>query len=341
MPATSIDTFFACTVLVSVALIATAFLAGTMQTQINSMQDLNKQDYLRAIADRMVLGCGEPVDWGSSDQAPSTFGLATSSTSGFFVLDADKVSRLTSQNTYALSYPELLGSAHIDNIAVGISVSPIFSVAITLESTVTVDQDIIYNFTVSTSQDAGPLNASLSCYLAADSVLLYNSSATSASGVGSVEFTVPESAAGAAALVVFARSSLDDRMTSVNVYSFGFGDEDSVNLSVFNGTLTAEPLAAEAAVTNVYALTYSYQTPLTATDDSSFVVPSFVDSSPIVLLVQGVNSGSIFLQWTMYPQVPFTAGADLSQSTTNVFTYPVTINGTLYKLTISFGDVFK
>ena len=41
MPSVSIDTFFACTLLVSVAIVATAFLAGTMQTQIGNMQDLN------------------------------------------------------------------------------------------------------------------------------------------------------------------------------------------------------------------------------------------------------------------------------------------------------------
>ena len=78
MPSTSIDTFFACTIIVAAALIATAFLCSTMQTRINSTQDINKESYLKAIADHIITNPGTPLNWGSSSSVPADFGLAAS-----------------------------------------------------------------------------------------------------------------------------------------------------------------------------------------------------------------------------------------------------------------------
>ena len=76
MPSTSIDTFFACTIIVAVALIATAFLCSTMQTGINSTQDINKDSYLQAIADHIITNPGAPANWGTGSGVPIDFGLA-------------------------------------------------------------------------------------------------------------------------------------------------------------------------------------------------------------------------------------------------------------------------
>ena len=65
MPTSSFDTFFACTIIVAAALIGTAFLGSTMQTRIASTQDINKDSYLKAIADHIVTNPGSPVDWGT------------------------------------------------------------------------------------------------------------------------------------------------------------------------------------------------------------------------------------------------------------------------------------
>ena len=76
MPSTSIDTFFACSLLVSVAIIATAFLAGTMQTRIDNFQGSNN-NLLQNIADPIVTSCGIPQEWGrNANITPSSFGLA-------------------------------------------------------------------------------------------------------------------------------------------------------------------------------------------------------------------------------------------------------------------------
>ncbi len=102
IPAISIDTFFACTLIIMVTLTATAFLVETLQTNIASAQDLNKESYLKNIADAIVTGCGSPVDWGSSDTLPSSFGLASANASYAYTLDPDKISRLNNQSIYSI-----------------------------------------------------------------------------------------------------------------------------------------------------------------------------------------------------------------------------------------------
>jgi hypothetical protein len=98
VPTSSIDTFFACSLLVSVAIITTAFLTGTMQTKFNNMQELNQQDYLRNIADYIVTNCGDPTNWGSTNSTPKSFGLSANNTYRLYELDADKITRLNSLN---------------------------------------------------------------------------------------------------------------------------------------------------------------------------------------------------------------------------------------------------
>jgi hypothetical protein len=165
VPTASIDMFFACTLVVSVALIATAFLAGTMQTQINNMQDLNKQDYLRTIADHMVLGYGSPANWGSTSDAPANFGLSAANSQGLFELDVDKISRLNSQNAYALTYLDVFKAARLSDIAFGVSVSQILQIDVTLSGIDTGVNVTSYTFRVSVTQDTGPINANLHCYV--------------------------------------------------------------------------------------------------------------------------------------------------------------------------------
>ena len=77
MPTTSIDTFFACTIIIAAALISTAFLASSLQTTINNTQDINKESYLQAIADHIVTNSGSPTNWASCSDVPIDFGLAS------------------------------------------------------------------------------------------------------------------------------------------------------------------------------------------------------------------------------------------------------------------------
>ena len=130
MPSTSIDTFFACTIIVTVALIATAFLCSTMQTSINGTQNINKDSYLQAIADDIITTPGTPVNWGTSSSVPVDFGLAASSSTTPYELDMDKITRLNSLNNYSLSYFDMENAAKLNNIALGITVSQVMSINI-------------------------------------------------------------------------------------------------------------------------------------------------------------------------------------------------------------------
>ena len=346
MPATSIDTFFACSLLVSVALLATASLAGTMQDRITAMQDLNKEDYLRNIAEQLVTSSGTPVDWGSVGAVPSSFGIADSESSYLYALDIDKVSRLNSQNSYALSYAQASIASKLNNIALGISVSQILSVTVTLAGNSSVGDETAYTFEVSVSQASGPVSASLQGYVVTRDSVNSVSNVTSSAGVGYLTVQVPNASNGPALLVVFARAAFDDRVTACEAYSFAhLSQEPSPNhtflgLNPLNYMLSVEDNYLDVTVEHGYAFSYGYQSNLTATSATTYAVPEFVDKSPTVLVTSGVNDTTTFVEWTAYPCVPVDFGADFENSEQNVFVYTVLIKGVFYKLTLSFGDVF-
>jgi hypothetical protein len=347
MPTISIDTFFACALLVSVALLATASLAGTMQTRIDGMQDLNKQDYLRNAAEQILFSTGTPADWGVGATVPSSFGLHASGASGVYELDIDKVTRLSSQNSLALSYPQVSNAAQLNNLALGIKLSQILSMTVALSANTTVGDETAYTFMIQVSQSQGLVSARLHCYLVADGFLsdVYNS--TSSSGVGYASFQVPNSADGPALLMVFARATFDDRVTAYEAYSFAHLSETPepnqtfLGLSPLNGTLNVDANDPDAAVNEAYAFSFGYQANLTATSGSTYAIPAFLDKSPTVLVVSGQTSSASFVEWTAYPDVPLQFGANFENSEENVFVYTVTIKGAFYKLTLTFGDVAK
>jgi len=347
VPATSIDTFFACSLLVSVALLATASLAGTMQDRIAAMQDLNKEDYLRNIAEHLVTSYGTPVDWGSASTVPSSFGLADNESPYLYELDIDKVSRLNSQNSYSLSYAQVSVASMLNNIALGISVSQMLSVTVILESTNSMEDETAYTFEVSVSQASGPVSATLQGYIVTKDYVNSVSNETSSTGIGQITFHVPNASNGPGLLVVFARAAFDDRVTAYEVYSFAhLSQEPSPNhafigLNPLNHMLSVEEKFPDVTVEHAYAFSYGYQSNLTATVATTYAVPEFVDKSPTVLVASGVNDTFPFVEWTAYPCVPMEFGANFENSEQNVFAYTVLIKGAFYKLTLIFGDVFK
>lgn len=347
MPAISIDTFFACSLLVSVALLATASLAGTMQDRINCMQDLNKDDYLRNIAEHLVTSYGTPVDWGSAGSVPSSFGLADSDSSYLYALDIDKVSRLNSQNSYSLSYAQASVSSRLNSIALGISVSQMLSVTVTLFGNSSVGDETAYTFEVSVSQASGPTSAILQCYVVTKDSVSAVSNTTSSAGVGYVTVQIPNASNGPALLAVFARATFDERVTAYEAYSFVHLSQESspnhtvLGLSPLNYTLSAEENFPDVTIEHAYAFSYAYPSNLTAKSATTYAIPEFVDKSPTVLVISGLNDTAPFIEWTAYPDVPLDFGSDFENSEQNVFVYTVLIKGALYKLTLSFGDVIQ
>jgi hypothetical protein len=347
MPTVSIDTFFACTLLVSIALIATASLTGTMQTNIRSQQDLNKESYLSEIAENIVTSYGSPVNWGSSITVPNSFGLSDLSASQIYTLDADKISRLTNQSSHPLSYIDAFNAARLNNIAMGITVAQVLSISIQPSSNETVGDETEYNFIISVSQDSGPIYANLHCYVAVNDFCTSVSNTTSNEGVGYISFQIPNSYSGNALLIVLARAALDDRLTAYNVYSFPhlsqdiFPNNTFLRLTSFNNTLSLNQNSPEIRIEKCYAFSYSYQSNLQLISSENYAIPQFLDKSPIVLVVSGSNETNNFIDYTSYPSLPFKFGADFTNSEENVFVYSVAIKGALYKLTLSFGDVIS
>jgi hypothetical protein len=347
MPTVSIDTFFACSLIVSVALLATASLVGTMQTRINSFQDLNKDDYLRTIAEHIVTSYGTPVDWGSSNAVPTTFGLSDSDSPHLYALDIDKISRLNSQNSYSLSHIQVSNAARLNNIALGISLSQMLSITVMPYANATIGDATAYTFKISVSQASGPTSASLHCYVVARDFLSDVSNTTSSDGIGYVSVQIPNSSSGPALLIVFARASFDDRITSYEAYSFAhLSQEPSPNhtflgLSPLNYTLNLNPNFSGITIEHAYAFSYAYQSNLTSITTTTYAIPAFVDKSPIILAISGLNGTTAFIEWVSYPDIPLDFGSNFENSEENVFVYIVTVKETLYKLTLSFGDVIK
>ena len=347
MPAISIDTFFACSLIVSVALLATASLAGTMQDRINAMQDLNKDNYLRNIADHLVTSCGTPVDWGASEAVPSSFGLADSDSTHPYAVDIDKISRLNSENSYALSYAQASIAGRLNNVALGISVSQMLTITATLTGNSSIGDETAYTFQISVNQASGPVSATLQCYVVTKDAVSTVSNDTSSAGVGYITVQIPEASNGPALLVVFARAAFDERVTAYEAYSFAhLAEEPSPNhtflgLSPLNHTLSVEEKFPDVSLDHGYAFSFGYQSNLTAASASTYAIPEFVDKSPTVLVVSGVNDTTPFVEWTAYPCVPLDFGSDFENSEQNVFVYTVLIKGALYKLTLSFGDVVQ
>jgi len=347
VPATSIDTFFACSLIVSVALIAVAFTAGNLQTQLSGMQDSNQESYLHAIAEHIVLSQGDAVDWGSTGEVPAGFGLADSESSQIYACDIDKITRLNSQNTFALNYLEISNAARLSNLAFSASVSQMLTINVELSGNQSVGDQTEYTFRIAVSQDSGPVSAGLSCYFLATDFLISVTNETSSSGVGYAAAEIPNSASGPALLVVFARATFDERATAYEVHQFAHLSEESLpnqtflELSPLNYTLNLNSHYPETAVAKAYTFTYGYQLNLTSMLNATVLIPEFLDSSPIVLAVQGTNTSALFSEWVSYPQVPLQAGSDFADSSANAFIYTVTIKNALYRLTLRLGDVTK
>jgi len=347
MPSAAIDTFFACTILIAAALIATASLTATIQTNINNLQDLNQPSYLKNIAEQIVTSVGSPADWGSSGMRPGSFGLAQAGGSRAYVLDVDKICRLNNQSSNLLSYTEAANAARLNNIAFGISVAQMLSITIEPTGNSTVGDVTTYNFQVTVKANLEATKANLHFYLIAKDSIQNASEATSNAGVGSVSFQLPSASSGNVVLLVLARATLDDRLTAYETYVFThlsgevLLNQTFLGLSPLDGKLNVNVTGSGAVVDECYAFTYAYQMEADLISSGIYEIPSLADISPIVMVVTGMSDGAFFAEWTAYPSVPLSYGSNFANTDQNTFVYIVTIKGVLYRLTVTLGEVSK
>jgi hypothetical protein len=338
LPTTSIDGFFACTLLVSVVLIVTASFAGAMQANINSLQGVNDQNYLKTTAEQIVCNVGSPADWGSTGTAPDSFGLAKLGGQPY-ELDLDKICRLNNQCSTALTYEEAVHATRLYNIAFGITVTQMLSVNLEAQGNTTNGESTTYNFQVSTAANQNPVAANIQGYIVTGNQVSNVSAATSSSGVGNFNFTLPSSEAEPALLVVFAKADLDERLTAYQTYSFNQADLPVLSLNPLCYQLTLTANMPDVTVTNVYALSFKGQSQLSSAANGSYPIPHVLDKSPIVLVAAGYSQDGAFTDWVSYPCVPLRFGSNFANTAQNTFTYTVTINDVLYKLTVTLGEL--
>ncbi|MGB9960215.1 MAG: hypothetical protein ACPLKQ_06825 [Candidatus Bathyarchaeales archaeon] len=350
MPAISIDTFFACSLMVLLVLSAMAATTKIIYPSINGAFDAEAAERFREIAEYMLLSPGWPSNWGQDKTVPETFGLAEACAENAYTLDLDKVSRLNSENLYALTYAQIFASLGIQDVSFRLEIKPVFDVCINLTEALENTDQTTYKFKVLTEKNGAAVSAALRYYVVAEN-FLETSPIYDSDGEVHLNVTVPNAVNGPALLVVFAKSSSNPKITSFGVYHFAHNSLEPaqkgtfLRLSPLNYSLTAVLARPEIVLSKAYSLTFNYSSTLTQTasgnHSATFSIPKFLDSSPTVLVVTGWNSTEFFAEWATYPQIPLQTGASFaeSQSLSNVFayTYLVTIGSSVYQYTVWFG----
>ena len=344
MPTTSIDTFFACTVILAAALIATIFVASTLQLQINDSQEINKQSYLKALADHIINSPGTPSNWGTTNATPSDFGLAPSPSQRFYELDVNKINRLYNSS---LSFSEFAMSTNTYNTAVGLKVSQILDINLHQSNNSTNNHITTFTFDISTSINSKPTSTMLHAYTKANNFLNDTTINTTENGNCKLSIEIPESNVESASLIVFARASIDDRITSYAIYNFNDSNQEFVpidsNLIIdgpINGKLKWTSNNASLTIEEAQIFSFGHAQNVSVTQGSDYCfLPNLVDSSPQIIILNGHVNGNYFQTWTPNPRIPCKIGSDFNQSEQNIFSYLLTIKENLYKVEISFGDI--
>lgn len=351
MPAISIDTFFACSLMVLLVLSAMAATANLSSPIISGAFDAEASRRFREIAEHMLLSVGEPPNWGQNGQTvPETFGLAKADADNPYELDIDKVSRLNGENLYALSYAQIFKSLGIQDATFSLEIKPFFDTHVNLLKIFAGLDETTYEFEVYTSKNGAQVSAVLRHYVIAEN-FLEPSNPQHSDGVKRLNVTLPNNVNGPALMVVFALSYFNEKIASFSVYQFAHNSPKPVHkgaflkLSPLNYSLTVSMVYAETVLHRAYALTFNYSSELTKTaganQTATFSIPKLLDSSPIVFVVTGWNSTGFFTEWTTYPQIPLQMGPALKDSPnlSNVFvySYPITVGSVICQCTIWLG----
>lgn len=353
MPASSVDTFFACSLMVILIASAMVSTAKLVQPYLNDLTNINGVDRCRGLAEYMLLDAGTPSNWGRTENTtPSTFGIAGKNLQPY-ALGPDKVSRLNNENIFSLTYQQLLAALGTSDMSLNIRIQPIFQVSIDLVSNQNLGSETLYTFQVATEKSGFPISTQLSCYVTVDSYVENVTSWTDSDGEGTANITLPNSLNGTTLLAVFARAQAYPQMMTFNAYSFGHNSEiplpnrTFLRLSPVNHTLNVSLRDSDSEVSEAYVFTYGYHfsLPLTESGNRSlkYDVPGLSEVSPMILVLNGNNGSTSFSEWTAYPQLPLEIGADFSdlnaKSKAIALTYVVSIDSVLYEAVITCRSV--
>ena len=353
MPAASVDTFFACALMVLLVLSAMASTSKLLYPYMNYAVDKNVAERYKQISRYLLLNAGTPSDWGEGNQiTPTTFGIAKTGSDESYDLDIDKVTRLNSENAYAITYAKMFSILKMPDISFGIEIKPMFEVTINLTATYAGTNETIYQFEILTVKHGVPIPADLKCYSIAEDYLETANPLTS-SGRAYVNTTISSTVRGPALIAVLARSVYQREAVSFNSYSFSHGsakpepDGTFLRFGLLNHTLVASFAQSNVTLLKTWAFTFDHNSTLskTASDNQSvtYDIPRFADSSPIIIVLTGTNSTTFFTERIVYPQIPLQTGADFATLKTrakvSAYTYSVTIDSAIYECTVWIGGL--
>lgn len=348
MPASSIDTFLACSVMIALVLSAIVGTTGILHPYLSGLTYENHVERHNQLAKYLLLTTGEPPEWGHlSEAVPYSFGLASANSFHPYELDIDKVSRLNNESVYSITYPQLLESFGARDVALKIEIGTIFDFSVELTSTSVGENETTYNFEFMTEKSGLPVSAQLRGYVIVKDHVQSMISSTSSTGNGSANVTIPNSTNGTTLLVAFAETK--PQIMAFNIYSFGHNSSTPkpngtfMRLSPLDFVLNASFSYSDEEILRAYVFTYNYYFNLTKisgdNQTAEYSLPRLLDSSPMILVLTGFNGTFSFAEWVSYPQLPLEIGADLSKSNVVSFTYIVTINYAFYDFTIKCGGV--
>lgn len=348
MPSSSVDTFFACSImviLISAAMVATAKVA---ESQLGSLSDPDLEDQFRGFTEYILLNPGDPSDWGTMRTGfPDSFGLALE-TSLPYQLDPDKVTRLNEDNAFSINYTQLVTALGTKDMTVNIEIRPLLDISISHASTDVGESETVYTFQTAVTKQGTPTPSFMKGYLILGTHIDEWQSSTDSSGTALINGSIPNSLNGTAQLLVFAEAKCHPNILSFNTYCFGHNSEDPepdatfLKLNPLDQVLNVSKEYSSVEISNAYVFTYNYCFNLTesgtAGQSVEYAIPQLVEASPMILVVNGYNASSSFIESTAYPQLPLQIGADFGNSTArgNIVSlrYIVNIGSVLYESVI-------
>lgn len=352
MPASSIDTFLACSIMIILVLAAMASTASTLRPSLSELPHLNDAERFQQLARHVLLAPGSPRSWGSlRDVVPDSFGLSDVDYSLPYQLDIDKVSRLNGDNLFSLSSTQLLQSFGVKDVAFQIEIKTLFNLSTNLVSSAVGANETTYEFEVSAMKTGLPVSAYLRGYIVVKNYVKSFVSSTSSVGKASIVITIPNSVNGTALLLTFAKEKNVPQMVAFNVYAFGHSSSTPwpnrtfARLSPLNYVLNATFTYPSEEVLRALVFTYRYNFSLVenikGTQSVEYGIPRLLDSSPMLLVITGLNDSSSFAEWSSYPQVPLKIGVDFDASDGGAkivsLNNIVTINSAMYEVVTKWG----
>ena len=347
MPASSIDTFFACTIMITLVLAAMANTSNILRPSMDETLHQNDSERFFQLAQHLLLSMGTPTNWGSlKETIPTSLGFADSAASLPYQLDIDKVTRLNSLNTFSLTYSQLWQSLGVDDVSFRVEVKTLFNITTTLTSTTAGVNETTYMFDLYAHKSGAPALASLNSYVVVRDYVNSVASETAVNGHSSISVAIPNSMSGTALLVTFAKAESNPQIVAFNVYAFSHNSSEPLpnrtftQLNPLNHILNITFTHPSEEIRKTLVLTHNYNFSLSEKSSNAqsteYDIPRLLDSSVMILVITGFNGSSSFAEWVSYPQVPLAVGADFDNAETGAktvaFSHIVAINFALYEV---------